>query len=240
MVPDPLLKRGHIVAIGGWGLVNDLGRPLPAFLAELTGRERPRACYLGTAGGDRSSGTAAFYEGFSPVAEARHLPLFSRPDEIEAHIREADIVYVGGGNTVNMLAIWRIHGVDLLLREAWERGAVLAGVSAGSLCWFESGVTDSFGPALAHFDGGLGLLPGSNCPHYDGEARRRPVYQALVGSGRLPAGYAADDGSALVFAGTELREVVAWREGARAYRVEPDGAGGVRETALDPARRIDR
>jgi peptidase E len=119
-----------------------------------------------------------------------------------------------------MLAIWRVHGFDVLLREAWEQGTVLTGVSAGMICWFEAGVTDSFGPQLAGMRDGLGFLPGSACPHYDGEERRRPVYRKLVDEG-FPAGYAADDDAALFFVGTELAEVWTVREGATGYRVEP-------------------
>ncbi len=127
---------------------------------------------------------------------------------------------MSGGNTANALAIWRLHGVDVALREAWERGAVVGGTSAGANCWFECCVTDSFGPALDPLRDGLGILPGSFCPHYDGEERRRPVYRALVDGG-FPAGYAADDFAALHFEGTELREVVSSRPGAQAYRVGP-------------------
>jgi len=127
-----------------------------------------------------------------------------------------------------MLAIWRKHGFDTLLRESWERGALLCGWSAGMICWFEAGVTDSFGPELEGMRDLLGVLPGSACPHYDSEERRRIVYRQLVADG-FPAGYAADDGAALHFVGTELREVVAVREGARAYRVENEV-----EIPLDP------
>src|SRR5207244_1520834 len=133
-----------------------------------------------------------------------------------------DILYVGGGNTANMLAVWRVHGFDAVLREAWERGVVLCGWSAGMICWFEAGVTDSFGPHLEGLEDGLGLLPGSACPHYDGEERRRPVYTSLVAGG-FPPGYAADDHVALYFRGTELEEVVSARRGATGYRVEADG-----------------
>jgi dipeptidase E len=232
-VPDPLLSRGRIVAIGGWGLLNDTGRPLAPYLVELTGRDHPLALFIGTASGDGEMGLVSFYAGLGRIARASHLPLFIRPDDIAGPLGEADLIYVGGGNTVNMLAVWRIHGVDAMLRDAWERGAVLAGVSAGSLCWFESGVTDSFGPALAPFTDGLGFLPGSNCPHYDSEERRRPLYRSLVRDGTLPPGFAADDGAALVFAGTELEQVVSWRDGARAYRLERDG-----EDPIEPSRRL--
>ena len=121
-----------------------------------------------------------------------------------------------------MLAIWRVHGFDGILREAWESGIVLCGASAGMICWFEAGVTDSFGPQLAAMRDGLGFLAGSACPHYDGEERRRPVYTELVRDG-FPAGYAADDGVGLHFAGTELVESVTCRPGTGAYRVEPAG-----------------
>ncbi|NUT56906.1 MAG: peptidase E, partial [Thermoleophilia bacterium] len=129
----------------------------------------------------------------------------------------------GGGNTANLLAIWRVHGVDRALREVWERGGVLGGWSAGGICWFEDGVTDSFGPQLRPLGDGLGFLSGSFCPHYDGEPERRPTYTRLVRDGALPPGLAADDDAALHFEGTELVEVVSQREGARGYEVTPDG-----------------
>ena len=127
---------------------------------------------------------------------------------------------MSGGNTANMLAIWRVHGFDRILREAWEAGVVLTGGSAGMICWFEAAVTDSFGPQLEGLRDGLGFLPGSACPHYDGEERRRPRYRELVDGG-FPAGIAADDGVAVRFEGSELAEVVTARPGATAYRVEP-------------------
>jgi len=138
-----------------------------------------------------------------------------------------DAIFVCGGNTANMLAVWRVHGFDRILREAWEAGVVLFGVSAGMICWFEAGVTDSFGPQLEGIRDGLGFLPGSACPHYDGEERRRPVYKELVRDG-FPSGLALDDTAAARFSGAELVEVVATTPGARGYRVEPDG-----ETPLD-------
>ncbi len=174
-----------------------------------------------------------FYAAFARRSEASHLPLFMRTeDDVEGFLLAQDVIYVGGGNTENMLAIWRIHGVDRALRRAWESGIVLAGLSAGSLCWFETGTTDSFGPALAPLSGGLGFLPGSHSPHYDGEATRRPLYQRLVAEGTMPPGYAADDGAALVFDGTDLAEVVASRPAARGYRVERGSHGDAIETEL--------
>jgi dipeptidase E len=134
----------------------------------------------------------------------------------------ADVILVSGGNTANMLAVWRVHGFDRVLREAWEAGVVLTGWSAGMICWFEAGITDSFGPQLEGMRDGLGLLPGSACPHYDGEERRRPVYTRLVAGG-FPAGVALDDAAAARYAGTELVEVVSSQPGSGGYRVEPEG-----------------
>src|SRR5262249_8289020 len=148
-----------------------------------------------------------------------HLRLFTMPNrDPREHLLAQDVIYVGGGSTANMLAVWRVHGLDGILREAWENGTVLAGVSAGANCWFESSVTDSFRPLRALADG-LGFLPGSCCPHFDGEPERRPTYLRLVADGYLP-GLACDDGVAAHFVGTELREAVSSQPGARAYRVE--------------------
>ena len=144
------------------------------------------------------------------------------PENLRELALSHDAILVCGGNTANMLAVWRTHGFDRILREAWEAGVVLFGWSAGMICWFEAGVTDSFGPELAGMRDGLGLLPGSACPHYDGEERRRPVYTRLVEDG-FPAGIALDDGAAARFDGTELAEVVASTPGAGGYRVAADG-----------------
>lgn len=225
-----------IVAMGGGGFSMEPDNPLlDDFIVSLAGVDRPRVCFLPTASGDADAYVVKFYGAFAGRAEASHLPLFNRTaSNLEGTLLGQHVIYVGGGNTENMLAIWRIHGVDRILRLAWEAGVVLAGLSAGSICWFEAGTTDSFGPDLAVLTDGLGLLPGSHCPHYDGELQRRPSYHLLVAEGRLPAGYAADDGAALVFDGTELREVVASRPDATAYRVEAVD-GTARETRL-PAR----
>lgn len=229
-----------IVAMGGGGFSMEPDNPLldehVLRLARVArGRRRPRVCFVPTASGDSEGYVAGFYAAFARRSEATHLALFGRTIvDLDAFLLDQDVVYVGGGNTANMLAIWRIHGVDRILARAWEAGVILAGLSAGSICWFESGTTDSFGP-LAAFTAGLGLLPGSHSPHYDGEAARRPTYQRLIAERALPAGYAADDGAALVFQGTELVEVVTSRPSARAYRVAPGPAGGVIETEL-PAR----
>jgi dipeptidase E len=222
----------QILAFGGVDVTSPAHAPLTDFLLELAGVERPRMLFIGTASFEAPEYALAFYEAFGHRASASHLSLFPWPPaELRARILEQDVVYVGGGNTASMLAVWRVHGVDELLREAWERGVVLAGVSAGMICWFEAGVTDSFGPELAGFEDGLGFLRGSACPHYDGEERRRPVYRRLVADG-FPPGLAADDGAALHFVEDELADVVAVG-GATAYRVDRNG-----ETRLD-ARRLD-
>jgi dipeptidase E len=209
----------HIVAMGGFAL----GTPLERVIVRLAGRRRPRVAWIGTAGNESDSGAASFFEAWAGRATVSRIVFNPWPRaDLREHALSRDVLYVGGGNTANMLAVWRVHGFDAVLREAWERGIVLCGWSAGMICWFEAGVTDSFGPHLEGLEDGLGFLPGSACPHYDGEERRRPVYTALVANG-FPAGYAADDGVALHFVGTELAGVLTARRGATAYRVEADG-----------------
>jgi dipeptidase E len=227
-----------IVAMGGGGFGDEgLETPLDEHILSLgrsvRGHARPRVCYLPTAGGDGEGAIARFYSAFARRSEASHLSLFRRTVlDLEGFLLGQDAIYVGGGNTANMLAVWRVHGLDGILRRAWDHGVVLAGRSAGSICWFEGGTTDSFG-GLDPLRDGLRFLPGSHSPHYDGEPERRPTYQRLVASGELPPGYAADDGAALVFRGTELVEVVAEEPGARAYRVERGPDGTAVETVIE-------
>jgi peptidase E len=209
-----------IVASGG------VMRPLVDYLLGLTGKDDPAVCFLGTATGDAF--VPGFYEAFTgDRCRPSHVGLFGipRPDWRD-HLLARDLIFVGGGNTASMLAVWRAHGVDAVLREAWEHGVVLAGGSAGAICWFEFGVTDSFRVELDMLDG-LGWLPGSCCPHYDGEEERRPAYQRLLAEG-FPPGIAIDDHAAARFEGTELAEIVTAVEGSTAYRVEANG-----ETALE-------
>ena len=192
-----------------------------------------RVLYVPTASRESPDAIVSFYDRFRGRGECAHLCFFPWPPErLRDFALAQDVIVVSGGNTANMLAIWRVHGFDQILREAWEDGIVLCGMSAGMICWFEAGVTDSFGPQLEGMRDGLGFLGGSACPHYDGEERRRPVYTRIVREG-FPAGYAADDDVGLHFAGTELAEVVICRAGAAAYRVEPEG-----ETVL-AARLLD-
>ena len=205
----------HIVAMGGAGLDTALDEYI---LGLARGRN---VCFVGTASNDSPEYLIRFYARYAPIAEATHLSFFPWPPaNLREYVLAQDVVYVGGGNTANMLAVWRVHGLDRVLVEAWESGIVLCGSSAGMICWFEAGVTDSFGPQLEGMRDGLGLIPGSACPHYDGEELRRPRYRELVDSG-FPAGWAAEDGVGLHFAGVELAEVVTVLPGKRAYRVEP-------------------
>jgi dipeptidase E len=228
----------QIVALGGGGFSTEPDNArLDDYVLGLASRPRPRVCFVPTASGDADSYVVRFYRAF-PVGrcEPTHLGLFSRTvRDLRAFVLGQDVVYVGGGNTASLLAVWRVHGLDRVLREAWERGVVLCGVSAGALCWFEGGVTDSFGPDLTPLPDGLGLLPGSHCPHYDSEPRRRPAYHQLIAAG-LPGGLAADDGVGLHFVGPDLAHVVSSRPAARAYRVESRD-GRVEETPL-PTRHL--
>jgi dipeptidase E len=226
---------GRIVAMGGATLrPEDYDPRLDAFVLSLARRSRPRVCFVGTASGDEPTYVANFYRAFCGHhdCEPSDLGLFERTvADLRGFVLEQDVVYVGGGNTVSLLAVWRAHGLDAVLREAWEAGIVLCGSSAGMNCWFEASTTDSFDLSrVAGLNDGLGLLPGSACPHYDGEDQRRPLYRRLVAEGALPPGYAAEDAAALVFEGTSLAEVVCTVEGSTGYRVEADG-----ESAL-PAR----
>jgi peptidase E len=224
----------RILAIGGSSVMpTSTDWPLHQYLLDLSGRERPRICFIGTASGDDASYQAGFYATFSRSAETTHLTLFDRRvDDIGGLLGEQDVIFVGGGNTANMLAIWRLHGVDKALKAAWEAGVVLAGPSAGGICWFEGGLTDSFGPGLAPLKDGLKFLPGSFCPHYDSESLRRPRYEEVVGSGTLADGYAADDSVGILFVGRELAEVVASMPGQHAYRVERRKGNSVEETQI--------
>ena len=223
----------RIIAIGGGALDEPTTGPMVRFVLDQTGKQRPRVLFLPTATGNVPSYAVNFYAALSLVAEASHLDLFDRRvADLRPTILEQDAIFVGGGNTANLLAIWRTHALELLLRQAWEAAIVLAGASAGANCWFESSVTDSFGP-LAALPAGLGFLAGSFCPHFDREPLRRPTFRALVAAGELPPGLAADDDAALVFEGTELVEVVAARSDAAGYRISLDAdSGQVREERL--------
>jgi peptidase E len=240
--PEPANRNVNdprrILAMGGGGFTmpeQDNSVALDRYVLSLTGKEVPRICFLPTASGDPREQVTRFHERFGQwPCEPSILSLFhlgrDRIDPVQ-HILAQDALYVGGGSMRNMLAIWREHGLDDAMRTAWERGIVLAGLSAGAMCWFEGGVSMSGGaPEAVH---GIGLLPGSLTVHRDGEHERFPVYQEAVATGALPAGFAADDCTAVLFHGTKLTECVASRAGARVVRVQPDGNGGVIEIEQD-------
>jgi peptidase E len=196
-------------------------------LANVTGRV-PRICGLITAQGDTPDGVRNFYDGAQAAGwSPSHLALFPMPNvaDVRAHLLAQDVIWVGGGSVAGLLAMWRLHGVDVAMADAWRAGVVLTGVSAGSICWHQGGTTDSFGPDLRPVTNGLGLIPFSNGVHYDSEAQRRPLFQQLIAAGELGAGYATDDGAGVLYRGTEFVEAVTDVEGKHAYFVEQiDGA----------------
>ena len=226
--------------MGGGGFQMEPANPLLddevlRLARERSGRATPRICLIPTATADDPSLIEAFLGLFAPPrAEPSVLSLFRRTDDdLAGLVLGQDAVYVTGGNTANLVALWRLHGLDRVLRSAWNRGVVLAGMSAGAICWFESCTTDSFGPTLRPLHDGLGILDGTFIPHYHGEAQRRPLTLRLVGDGTLPAGYAVDDGAALVFHDRELVAAIASDGAAGAWRVEPDGEGRAIEIGLE-------
>ena len=216
------MAERHIVGLGGGGDTPEQTDRLCEYVLGLTGKHRPRVLFIPTAAADDSGYIVSFYERFARRADASHLETFPWPPEnLREVILSQDVINVGGGNTANMLAIWAVYGIENLLREAWENGVVLCGTSAGMICWFEAGVTDSFGPQLAGMSC-LGFLEGSACPHYDGEEQRRPRYRELI-EGGFPEGVAAEDGVGVHYTGTTIAEVVTCRPGAAAYRVTRSG-----------------
>jgi peptidase E len=239
--------------MGGLGGAGDLAltpEGVPVLLshaARLSGRSAPKICIINTAMADDPASYLRMYERFAPIAgRVSHLQLFPMPNVSDPAdlLLSQDVIFVGGGSVANMLAVWRVHGIDQVMREAWQAGIVLSGVSAGAICWFAGGTTDSFGPELRAYTDGLGLLPRSYCPHYDSEPQRRPLYQSLVSQAVLPPGIACDDGAAAHFADTDLAEIVADRPGARGYLVSlADGgtsaSGGTASEAALPTRLLD-
>lgn len=216
--------RGYIVAMGGGGFLGgDLTSPLDDLMLDLAGVAKPHVVFLPTAVGDAVRAVEAFEHGWRSRACTTDIAFtFGIPDRPAERVAAADVVVVAGGNTANMLAVWRLHGIDRALRSRWDAGAVLGGVSAGANCWFEACVTDSFSIELDGLADGLGFLGGSYCPHFDGEERRRPVYARLLSDG-FSSGIACDDGAAAVYRDTDLVEVVADRPGARGYRATTEG-----------------
>ena len=211
----------QIIALGGSASTTELEDPaLDRYILQQTGKDRPKVAYLGTTSGDASQWILAFYQTFSALdARPSHLSLFAlHTADLEGYLLDQDAIYVGGGNTRSMLALWREWRLDAILKQAYERGIVLAGVSAGANCWFEECSTDST-PGQLSILGCLGFLPGSFCPHYDSEAERRPWMQRMVAEGRIRPGLAADDGAAAHFVDGELARAVGSRPNARVYRL---------------------
>jgi peptidase E len=226
-------ERKHILAIGGGMMMPEGNVPLHIeYALRLTGKREPRICVLNTAAGDDPRWAMLMYDRLADSrARMSHLALFPMPNVADPAdlLLSQDLIFVGGGSVANMMAVWRVHELDRIMRKAWDAGIVLAGSSAGGICWFEGGTTDSFGRALRPFTGGLGLLSGSFCPHYNSEPGRRPLYHRLISEGTLPGGIACDDGVGVHFVDETLTEVLADRPGSSAYRVVP----GVIETPLE-------
>jgi len=225
-----------IFAMGGGGFTMEPENPaLDEYVRGLAPAREPRICLLPTAGGDSEDQIRRFYTAFADqLCKPTHVSLFRLGAQLvplREHLLSQDVVYVGGGSMINLLALWRAHGVDAILREAWQAGIVLAGLSAGSMCWFEHGITTSTGAPRAA--AGLGFLPGSNSVHHDGEPARRPVFLDAVARGDIPPGWGVDDGVGLLFRGTRVAEAVTSRPGARAYRVHVV-EGEVVEEAIEP------
>jgi peptidase E len=234
--------KPHILAIGGGAFIStDRYTPRPSpllrYALDLTGHDRPRVCFLATAMGDAAEAVARYYAAFGRLdAEVSHLALFPLPNHEDpaGHLLAQDLVYVSGGSVANLLALWRLHGLDEALADAWRSGVVLCGQSAGALCWHAGGTTDSFGPELRPLTNALGLLPYSCGVHYDSEPQRRPALRRLVADGTLPGGYAADEAVGLHYVGTEFVQAVSYVQGRGAYELASDGAGGVKETLVEP------
>jgi peptidase E len=230
-------QNPQIVAFGGGGFSTEKnGSLLDEYVLSLVGVVHPRVCFLPTASGDADHYVVRFYRAYARDCEASHVSLFRRDQgtggverDLATHLLAQDLIYVGGGNVVSMLGAWRAHGIDQVLRTAWLKGVVLCGPSAGSLCWFREALSAFHGPPRRVR--GIGLLPYSNCVHYDAEPDRRDEYHRLVREG-MRGGFAAEDGVALHFSATRLRRVVSSRPSGRAFRVKPT-RDGVRETELD-------
>jgi dipeptidase E len=215
--------RRRIVAMGGGGFSSRERDPeLDRYVLDVSGADNPRICLLPTASGDPEEQIARFYRAYHDLpCEPSHVSLFrlgTEPIDLRTRMLAQDVIYVGGGSLLNLLAIWNAHGLDSVLREAWERGVVLCGISAGSMCWFRGGITKSHGePRAAR---GLGFLPFANSVHWHSEPERRPVFREAVRAGDLPPGYGVDDGVGLLIGGTELVEAVSARSDAGAWSVE--------------------
>ncbi|WP_440705934.1 Type 1 glutamine amidotransferase-like domain-containing protein [Heyndrickxia oleronia] len=212
----------QIIALGGGGFSMEPENPLlDRYILQQSNQSVPKICFLPTASGDSDNYIQRFYRFFDKqLCHPSHLSLFNPPTrDLESFILEKDIIYVGGGNTKNLLALWKEWGLDHILRKAWEQGTILAGISAGSICWFEEGLTDSFGTSLEPIQC-LGILKGSCCPHYDGEIERKPAYKKMIYSGKINSGVAMDDGVAIHYLDQKMNKIVSSRPEAKAYEVK--------------------
>lgn len=230
------VDRPTIVATSmGFNRARNPWRPSPIFryVFELAGNPaHPKLCFITTGTGDRHASIDGFYSAFAESGvDTSHLSLFEKPNvnDVSGHLREQDVIWVDRGSLVNLLAVWRAHGLDEILRDCWQSGVVLGGESAGSLCWHTGGTTDSFGD-VRPIDDGLGFLPYSNAVHY---AERRELFERCIASGDLPEGYATDAGAGLHYEGNSLVAAVADRKRASAYRVTRKAGGGVHEEPIE-------
>lgn len=223
------------VTLGGGGFsMADGATPIDRYLLERTGKASPLVCFIPTASADSADYCRRFRAAFDTLGvPTAVLTLWEDAAVSVERLADADLVYVGGGSTLNLLALWRAHGVDQLLADLAGRvGTVLAGISAGANCWYEGSSTDSFGPELRPLRDGLGLLPGSFCPHFDGEPGRRESFQRWIRDDELPPGWAADDGAALVWEGGKIKACLSERADAQAYRVDREGIRAMEMTQL--------
>lgn len=231
-------RSTQIIPIGGGGFYRDAENlELEKYVLQQTGADSPRVAFVPTASGEPDHYVSSFYSAFLKLGcRPSVLTFFKRTPDLRSFLLNQDIIYVGGGNTKSLLAIWKDWGMEEILREAWQSGIVLTGVSAGAICWFEQGLTDSFSDGLRPLDC-LGFLPGSCCPHYDGEVQRRPSYHRLLAAGEISAGVAIEDWTGMHFIGAQIHKVVSSKRGARAYSMRA-AHGSVQEVAL-PSEFLD-
>jgi len=225
-------KPRQIIPIGGGGFYRDPENlELEKYVIRQSGAANARVAFVPTASGEPDHYVASFYAAFLKLGcRPSVLTFFKRTPDLRAFLLEQDVIYVGGGNTKTLLAVWRDWGVEEILRDAWQSGVVLTGVSAGAICWFEQGLTDSFSDGLRPLEC-LGFLPGSCCPHFDGEPQRRPSYHRLLAAGERAAGIAIEDWTGVHYIGGEIYKVIASKRAARAYRMRA-AHGSVQEVPL--------
>jgi peptidase E len=228
---EPRATRKILIAGGGFRT------KFIGYMAQLTGKARPRICYLPTASADSNESIVGFYQSCAPLnvepfVQKMYIESLTQTQSFDEVLLSMDAIVVSGGNTLNQQVIWKAHGVDAILRQAWDKGIVLGGASAGSLCWFEEGTTDSRPKALSIVQC-MGFLKGSHSPHYDAEAGRRPLYQKLISAGEMKPGYACDNDAGIYFEDNAVKRVVSTRDGAKAYYVSVVN-GAVAERVLQP------